>query len=83
MVDELQIRFVLFHSICDLKAVQVNGQRNLIWELMIYELKLSHGVIEAKKKQKNSFAKNDGTVERSKEIGGLKDFRSMCKNIDF
>ena len=32
----------LLHSMCDLKATQMNDQHNLIWELILYELKLGY-----------------------------------------
>ena len=37
----------LFLSICDLKETQMNMQHSLIWELRLYEFKLSHNVTEA------------------------------------
>ena len=39
----------LLHSVCDLKTTQMNMQHNLIWELMLYKLKLVHNVMEAAK----------------------------------
>ena len=39
----------LLHSICDLKATQMNMQFSLIEELMFYEFKLGHNVMEVTK----------------------------------
>ena len=39
----------LFHSVCDLKAAEMNVQRCLIRELMLYEFKLSCYAAEATK----------------------------------
>ena len=48
VVGEL-IHCVLLHFICDLKATQMNMKHNLIQELMLYEFKCSHNIVEATK----------------------------------
>ena len=52
---------VLLHSMCDLKAAQINVQRCLIWELMPYEFELVHNTVEATKNI--CCAKGEGAVD--------------------
>ena len=49
-------------SLCDLKAIQMNVQHSLIWELMLSEFALSHNATEA---TKNISAKSEGAVDNS------------------
>ena len=51
----------LLHSICDLKVALINVQHCLIWELLIYDLKLGHNVMEITKNI--SCVKGDGTLD--------------------
>ena len=43
-------RFILLKSVYNLKTTQMNEQRSLIQELMLYELKLGHKATKATKK---------------------------------
>ena len=40
---------VLLHSMCNLKATQMNMQCSVMWELMYYELEVAHDAMEATK----------------------------------
>ena len=42
-------RNALFHSVCDLKAAQINTQTSLIREFVLYEFELGHYAAEATK----------------------------------
>ena len=44
------IHCALVHFVCGLKAVQMNVQFSLIWEFLLYELKLNHNSTEAQPK---------------------------------
>ena len=55
--------FILLHSVCNLKTTQMNVQRSLIRELMLYEFDLGHNATEATKK--NTCAKAEGVVGHS------------------
>ena len=39
----------LLHSVCDLKATQMNVQHSILWEFMFYKFKLAHNAMEATK----------------------------------
>ena len=43
-------RSTCFHSVCDLKATQMNLQSNLIRELILYEFELTHITVGSTKK---------------------------------
>ena len=64
----------MLHSVRDLKAIQINVQRYLIWEL--YELELGYNFAET--------TKNIGCVENEGAVDHrwLKKFHSCCKNLD-
>ena len=55
--------FTLLHSVCDLKATQMNVQCSLIWELMFKEFKLGQNIVEAIKNM--FYAKDEGAVNHS------------------
>ena len=42
-------RRALLHTVCDLKAAQMNVQHNLIRKLMTYKFELGHDIEEASK----------------------------------
>ena len=67
-------RCVLLHSVCNFKAVQMDVQRCLIRELILYEFELDH----------NASAEEIKNIWRVKEenavIRWLKKFRSSCTN---
>ena len=70
----------LFYSMCDLKVAQMNMQHSLIWELTLYEFKLSHKAVEATKNihcEKGESVFDHITVTR-----WLKKFHSGLKNHD-
>ena len=67
------------HSMCDLKATQMNVQCNLIRELMLYEFDLTHNTAKA---TKNICAKSEGTVYHSAVIRWFKKFCLGCKNLN-
>ena len=70
----------LFSSPCYLKAMQMNVQCNLIWELMLYKFKLGHNAVKATKNI--CFAKGEGSVDQSTVNWEFKEFHSGCKNLD-
>ena len=57
-------------SICDLKAVQVNIQCSLIWELMLYKFELNHNTAEATKNICCTTGE-DAVDHRKKKVGDL------------
>ena len=70
----------LLHSMCDLKAEQINVQCNLIQELLLYKFELHHNAVEV---TKNIYcAKAEGTVNHTKVTKWHKNFRLGCKNLD-
>ena len=70
----------LLHSMCDLKAPQMNVQHSLIQELLLYEFKLGHNTAEA---TKNIYCMNgEGIVDHSTVTRWLKKFYLCSKNID-
>ena len=74
------VRFcALLHSVCYLKAVQMNVQCSLKQELMLYEFKLDHNALEATRKNcvKSEDAVDHGTVTR-----WVKKFCSSRKNLN-
>ena len=70
----------LFHSVCHLKATQINAQCSLILELMLYDFKLGHNNVEATKNI--CFAKGEDTVNHSTITRLFKTFHLGCKNLD-
>ena len=50
MVVGVLTRCVLFHSVCDLKHVQITVQNRLIWKFMLYEFELGQDAAETTKK---------------------------------
>ena len=70
----------LLHSVCDFKAAQMNVQRSLHWELMLYESELSHNAVEVIKN--NCCAKSDITVDYSIVTRCLKKFHSGNKKLN-
>ena len=70
----------LFHSVCDLKAVQIKMQCSLIQEAMHCEFNLDHNVTKA---TKNIYCVEDeGAVDHSTVTRWFKKFCSGCKNIN-
>ena len=70
----------LLHSVCTLKATQMNVQCCLTWVLTLYEFKLDHNAAEA---TKNIFyVKGEGVVDDRTVIIWLKKFCLGCKNLD-
>ena len=70
----------LFHSICDLKATQINVQHQLVQELMPCKLKLSHSATEVNKSiccLKGKCAVDLSTVSRR-----VKTFSLSCMNLN-
>ena len=62
---------VLLHSMCSLKATQINMQHSsLIWELMLYEFELHYNVTEATKNFSQLISR------------WLQKFCSGCLNVD-
>ena len=70
----------LLHSMCNLKAAQMNLQCSLIWELMIYGFELVHKTVEVSKNV--CFAKDEPAVDRNQVSRWLKIFCLRCKNPD-
>ena len=71
VVSGVLICYALFHSMCNLRATQMNVQYNLIWELMLYKFEMSHNSVEA---TKNIYCmKGEGTVNYR-----IKKFCSDC-----
>ena len=73
----------LFHSMCDLKAPQMNVQQGLIWELRLYEFKLVYNTADVIKNiyhtkgQDTADSSTDIFVTASHQIG--LDTRSMTQ----
>ena len=64
----------------NLKAAQMNEQYNLIWELLLYQLKLEHNNTEA---TKNIYcAKGEGTVDHNTVTRQLKKLCLGNKNLE-
>ena len=62
----------LLHAICALKATQMNVKCSLIWELMLYKIKMGHNLAET---TKNIWAKGEGIVDHNKVT-------RWCENLD-
>ena len=70
----------LLHIMCDLKAVQIDGQHCLIWEHMLNEFELGYNAVEA---TKNIYCvKNEGAFDYSTVTRWFKKFCLSCKNFD-
>ena len=67
----------LFHSECDLKTAQMNVQRGLIRERILYKFKRGHNAAEATKKI--CCAKSKGAVDHSTVTRWLKYFTRVAK----
>ena len=70
MVLGVLTHWALLHFMCDLKAIRMNVQYSLIWELMLYEFELGHNAAEDTKNI--CYVKSEGTVDRSKVTTELK-----------
>ena len=66
----------LLHSMCDLKAVRMNMQSSLIWELMLYKFEVDYNAVVATKKI--YCVKDEGTVDYSTITSWLKKFHLGC-----
>ena len=67
----------LFHSVCDLKAAQLNKQHSWIRKFLLCEFELSHNGAE--------LTKNISCAKKAlliRVIRWLKIFRSGCNNLD-
>ena len=76
----VQTRCTLLHSMCDLKATQMNVQGSLIRKLIYYKFEVGHNTVGAIKSI--YFAKGEGTVDHSTVTRWMKKFHSDCKNLD-
>ena len=63
-------RCALFHPACDLRTTQINVQRSLIWEFMLYDFEQGHNATEANKRI--CPARNKDTVDS--KLPGFKIF---------
>ena len=70
----------LLHSVCDLKAPEINIQSSLIWEGMFYKFELGQNAAEATKNI--CHAKGEGKVDHNTLMRWFKKFRSGCKNLN-
>ena len=70
----------LLHSMCDLKATQMNMQCSLIWKLMLYEFKLDYNTVDATKNICGT--KYGGTIDHNTVTRWFKKFCLGCKNLD-
>ena len=71
--------YALLYSVCDLKAAQINEQRCLSWEFMLFVFELHNKTVEATKNiccSKVEGAVDDSTVIRWPQKN------SDCKNLD-
>ena len=80
MIVGALMHYESLHSMCDLKAAQINVQCSLNWEFMLYKFEQSHNAVEATKNV--CCAKSESTVDHSKVIRWFKKFCSGCKNVD-
>ena len=80
MVVGVLTRCALLHSVCDLKAAQMNVWRSLIPEVILNEFKLGHNPAKATKN--NRWAKGKSAVDHSTVTKCLKKFHVGCKNFD-
>ena len=71
----------LLHSICDLKAAQINVQCSLIQEFLLYEFELGHNAVKAIKNI--CCAKVEGAVNHTTVTRWFKKFCFDCKNLDY
>ena len=78
MVVGVLIHCALLFSLCDLKAVQMSLQYNLIWELILYKFELCYAL----KITKNiCYAKGEGTLDHSTVTSWFKKLPLCCKNL--
>ena len=80
MVVGALTRCALLHSVCDLKAIQMNVQRSQNRELILYDFDLDDNATEATKNI--GCTKGEGTIDDSRVTKWFKKFRSGCKNLD-
>ena len=76
VIDALT-RCALLHSVYDLKAEQINGQRCLIGELMLSKFELSHNTEEATKNI--CCAKSKRAVDHNMVTRQFKKFHSVAR----
>ena len=57
---------VLFHSMCDLKATQINVQCNLIMGIILYEFELGHNTTDIT--YNICSVKSDGAVHHKNQV---------------
>ena len=69
----------LLYSACDLKAVQMNMQHNILQKFVLYKFKWP---LRRESDPKICCAKGKGTFDLSTITKWLKKFFSGCKNID-
>ena len=70
MVGSVLSYYSLLQYLFDLKATQMNMQHSRIQELVCYEFKLSHNVLEATKTI--SCVKQESTIDHSTVTGWVK-----------
>ena len=80
MVVSVLTHYAFLQSMCDSKSVQINMQCILIWELRLYELKLSHNTIESTKNI--CHVKTENAVDHNTITWRLKKFCSGCKSLN-
>ena len=80
MIVGVITRCALLQSVWDLKDTLMNVQSCLIRELMLYEFRLNHNVIEATKNICR--AKDDGAVDHSTVTRWFKRFCLGYKNLE-
>ena len=68
------------YFLCNLKASQMNVQRGLIQENMLYKFDEGHNAVKATKKR-NCKAKDEGTVDHNTVTRLLIKFRSVYNNF--
>ena len=69
----------LLHSVCDLKAAQMNMQSSLIQELLLYKFKLSYNTVKAIKN--NCYTKGESTFDHNTRTRWFKKFCLGDKNF--
>ena len=79
MVDVLTY-CALFHSVCDLIAIQMNVQCSLIWELILYNFQQGYNTARATKNI--CYMKSEWVVDYKTVTRWLKKFCLGCKKHD-
>ena len=72
--------YALLHSMCDLKATQMNMKHSLIQEFIFYEFELDHNATEAIKN--TCHAKDECAVDHSTVTRWFKKFYLSSKDLD-